>query len=224
MASTMNPASEPALRLRKPKSGSRVAFFAVIGAFLLLVAGAVIALPHLTGPDLKYRFAAPEPWSEACLGGETEAGELLGWKEAGAPRPAIEDYEGSFKSYTCEWAWDPEGDGTTGQVLRLDITVFDDTEPPGYDHFLEQPQDQRDWLLEAESVEGFEHGLCLDHSLSAIPYVECMASDSNLEVSVESRPVTSQGGYPSDSFGPGDVPIDELTASIGEKAREAFRA
>ncbi len=222
MASTMNQASEPAVRLRKPKPRARLAFFAVIGALLLLVAGAVIALPHLTGPDLEYRFAVPEPWSEACLGGEAEAGELLGWQEAGAPRPSVEDFEGSFKSYACAWAWDPEGQGVTGQVLTLNVTVFEDTEPLGYAHFLEQPQDQRDWSVEAESIDGFEHGLCLDHSLLAAPYVECMASDSNLEVTVENRPATTQGDHPSNGFGPDDVPVDALTAAIGAKVREAF--
>ncbi|MCD0442439.1 hypothetical protein LO763_02215 [Glycomyces sp. A-F 0318] len=223
MASTMNPASEPGLRLRKPKRGSRLAFFAVAGAFLLLVAGAVVALPHLTGPDLEYRFAAPEPWGEACLGGEAEADELLGWEEAGAPQPAIEDFEDSFSSYTCEWSWDPGGDGVTGQVLRLDVTVFDDTEPLGYDHLLEQPQDQRDWIVGAESLHGFDHGLCLDHASLTVPYFECMASDSNLELSVESRPATSRGDYSSDAFGPRPVSVEDLTVAVGELVQEAFR-
>ncbi|RRR99373.1 hypothetical protein [Glycomyces terrestris] len=218
----MNPVSEYGPRARKPRFGSRRMLLAVVAALVLIAATLAVALPLLSAPD--YQAAAPSSWNEVCLGDPSAMQEVLDSPEPAPPKPRISGPEGSYASYVCELEWDPGSDGLTGQRLTLDIKVFDESEPLGYDGFLDPQSGSPDWDLEADSVEGFEHGVCVDHVRLPAPYAECMAADSNLELIVQIWPATTQGEYPSTEFGPGAVPIRDLTVAVGELVRSAFRA
>ncbi|PRY60971.1 hypothetical protein [Glycomyces artemisiae] len=195
----------------------------LLAAFLAVVAVLAVTLPYLTGPRVQYQFSAPDPWAETCFGDEGVTQNVMGLDNSSNPAPQVNGSEGSYASYDCEWEWDPAADGLTGQRLLIMIAVFEDSEPKGYDYLFDQTPAQRDWVLEADTLDGFEHGVCIDHSLLASPYSECLASDSNLKITVQLRPLTAQGEYPSTEFGPEAVPIKNLTVELGALVRETFK-
>ncbi|WP_344490358.1 hypothetical protein [Glycomyces endophyticus] len=193
---------------------------AVPTLLVLVVAG--IGWRVLAAPDLRYGFAAPDPWAEECLGGESNIVEVLGWAEAPVSSPGIADFGGAFKEYACDWDWQPDPDEHRGQRLSLRIVVFEDTDSSGFDGERSESA-VGGWVIESEQVEGFEHGLCRRATSEVESWAfECMASDGNLELKVTSRPLGSEADFDSAAFGPGAVPIEDLTVELGELVRSAF--
>lgn len=219
----MNPASEPAATTRRSNPSSFRSFALIAVPVVLVIAVLGLGWGLLTAPDIRYEFTAPEPWGEECLGGDSNAAELLHWSDATAPSPSITDFGSSFKEYTCEWKWQPDTDGSAGQRLYLRIVVFEEEESSGFEHELDQSADGSDWRIEADSITGFEHGLCRSATSNVESWsFECMAADSNLEIFVESRPIGTEEDFSSAAFGPEEVPIEELTVELGELVRETF--
>lgn len=219
----MNPATSAASRPGKWVPGSN--------RMMLLIAGLVVGLVGLLGlfPLLKrlsldYEFAAPEPWSEECLGGEDAVGELLGWEEADAPRPEIRNNAPTWADYKCEWEWRPTAGTNEGQLLTLTIEVREDSPYEPYDPVAENSMEPIEWGIDYESLNGWEHGICRE-SIAVTPSssYECIASESNLRLTISNSDLPGGDGYDDKYFGPDEVSVEDLTVEIGELVRSAFR-
>jgi len=217
----MNPPSSPAPPPRKwaPWSTRRKALAIGVVALLAMLIGLI---PWLMRLSLDYRFSPPGKWSESCLGSQTVTANLLDWEAAPDTRPEVRTGESSHR-YQCEWRWRSESGG--GQLLTLTIDVDDDRAYGEHDPSMESSLGlgSEDWSADSDSVDGWEYGLCrqVDTDLGATRY-ECIASSSNLRLTLESRDLPGGNGFEDERFGPGAVQIEELTVELGELVRETF--
>jgi hypothetical protein len=170
-----------------------------------------------------YRFEAPESWSEACLGGRSEASALLNWDEVGAAAPEISNTGPSYHRYLCEWEWRPNGTGNEGQRLTMTIDVRDNHEYGPYDASIAESLGSIDWHTDYESLSEWEHGICRQQFGESATMYQCIASDSNLQLTLASQDLPGSD-YDDKHFGPGSVSIEDLTVEVGELVRDAFRA
>ncbi len=196
----------------------------MIAAIVVAVlAFAVALMPWLMRLRLEYDPAVPAAWFESCFGGGSTASELLEWEGAGEARPELAD-QGSSLRYECEWTWRAEGGG--GQRLSVTIDVDGDRAYGEFDPSIEEGLGlgSEDWYADAEKLDGWEHGLCrqVDTDLDTSRY-ECIASESNLRLTIESRDIPGGNGFDDKHFGPGGVSVEDLTVELGALVRSAFR-
>jgi hypothetical protein len=198
---------------------------------MLLVIGVVVAFIGVLASfwifnlvRTEYAFAAPDSWSEDCLGDKETAAELLDWEEAGRSRPAVSRLEPSYNSYQCEWRWAGDSSLAGGQVLTITIEVNDDREYGPEATESDPDAAVEGWRTDYESLDGWEHGICRDRFLStADSEYECIASDSNLLVSVANRNLAGASDLDPKYFGPGGVSVEELAVELGALVQPAFR-
>ncbi|MFB9658433.1 hypothetical protein ACFQS3_19535 [Glycomyces mayteni] len=191
---------------------------------VVVVLAVVIGLiPWLMRLNLDYRFALPDTWTESCLGSEAVAADLIEWEAAPEAQPEVRT-GGSSHRYQCEWRWRSESGG--GQLLALTIDVDDDRAYGEHDPSIESSLGlgSEDWSADSDSLDGWEYGLCrqVDTGLGTTLY-ECIASSSNLRLTLESRDLPGGNGFEDKLFGPGAVSVEELTVELGELVRETFK-
>ncbi|SDD48381.1 hypothetical protein [Glycomyces harbinensis] len=220
----MNPASNavPQSGKRGPWSNRRVLL--IVGVVVGLI-GVLAAVPLVKRLSLDYEFAFPATWSEECLGGGDAVGGLLDWDDPGTPRPDIRDSGATWAEYKCEWEWRP-ADGTgDGQLLTLTVEVRESRAYEPVDTSVENSLEPIEWGVDYESLDGWEHGICRESIAdTASASYECIASESNLRLTISNRDLPGGEGHEDKYFGPGEVSVEDLTVEIGALVREAFRA
>jgi hypothetical protein len=193
----------------------------LVGAIVLVFIGALGSYELFERSRLDYRFAVPESWSTTCLGSADTVAELLEWDGAEAVRPEVSGLEPSYNSYLCQWQWwESSSPEAGGQELTIEIEVNDDRP---YGPFDRSNTAADGWRTDYESLSGWEHGTCIDRFLSsADASYKCIASESNLRITVSSRSLTKDSDLAPEHFGPEGKSVKDLTLEIGNLARSAF--
>ncbi|WP_335990020.1 hypothetical protein [Glycomyces sp. MUSA5-2] len=209
----------------EPGSARRIRLAA--GTVALILAG--LAVYALLRPGLGYEFAAPDDWAEHCLGTDDAAVQYLDWADAAPPRPSAST-TGSSSTYRCDWYWRPAGTATTDQQLTIAIDVHDthhyqaeDRSDTRDDSTMDWPQSATRWSADTRELPGWEHGSCWTLTINGTDTMfECVASDSNLRLTVTSTPLDLADPASPKVFGPGAVAVDDLTVELGTLIRTAF--
>lgn len=185
---------------------------AIIIGFIVLQ----VSFPIYMWLRLEYRFSAPDSWAESCLGGGGTAAEYLDWDEAEDPQPDVSKLEPSYNSYDCRWRWQTVESGSGGQELTIEIDVNDDR--------VYGPRDPGDgWSTDYEVLDGWEYGTCQKRiGMVTSSEYQCVASDSNLRLTVSSRNPSEDTEDDPKYFGPNDKSVEDLTVELGELVRETF--
>ncbi len=211
----MNRASDPSSVPQGWEPGSTRRMLLLAG-FIVVCIAMLASYPLIKWLRIDYRFTAPDSWAESCLGGDETAAEYLDWAEADAPQPEVSRFGLSEHTYSCRWKWQTAESGTGGQELTIEIEVDDDR--------MYEPRNPGDgWSTDYESLSGWEHGTCQKRiGLTVDAEYQCIASDSNLRLTVSSRNLTEDTEDDPKYFGPSDKSVEDLTVELGELVRETF--
>lgn len=214
----MNPAFNGTQRPAKPFPVVRVA---VAVATSVVVFFAVMITIEVWPEDFDYEFQVTDEMLETCF---AEDARFQGLSEVAEivpdSKPDVREAGTSIATYSCSWRWTFDENIIASQSLKIDISVNSEEAQGGFSAILDAHQNDSDWAVLAENIEGFDEGFCqLNSTGEQLEQLECRGASDNLEV----RVTNTSPNRSASTFGPQDLDIEQLTADIGAYAREAFR-
>jgi hypothetical protein len=213
----------PAFSAPKPPSRPFPVVRVVIAAGAAVVLFFAVMIIIESWPEhFDYELQVTDEMLESCFGGGTRFEGLSDVAEIESiGKPEVREAGAAIATYSCAWEWTFDQDIVASQSLTIDISVNSQDEQGGFSSILDQHQNDSDWSVLAEQVEGFEEGYCLlNNSGAESEQLECRGASDNLEVRVNNTSPQRSAS----TFGPQGLDIEELTAEVGVFARAAFRA
>ncbi|WP_026923556.1 hypothetical protein [Glycomyces arizonensis] len=191
--------------------------FLVLG-YIIVIIGMFVSYELFDHLRIDYRFNAPESWSTTCLGSVDTTAELLGWDGVEADSPGISKV-GTTSEYRCEWKWWGTSESATdSQEITIEIDVRDQQEYGPYEPMF----DDGGWP-DYKALNGWEHGTCLHKQRPGIDNsYRCVASESNLRVTIWSRNSSGDSDRDPKYFGPEEKSVEDMTVELGELVRSVF--